>query len=52
MAPIGLITALLLVIAQSAVAQYLKYRGPKDMESAIEASRVRFNFFYQESKFN
>ncbi|CBJ25073.1 P-GlycoProtein related [Caenorhabditis elegans] len=40
MAPIGLITALLLVIAQSAVAQYLKYRGPKDMESAIEASRI------------
>ncbi|CAI2356592.1 unnamed protein product [Caenorhabditis sp. 36 PRJEB53466] len=40
MAPIGLLTALLLVIAQSAVAQYLKYRGPKDMESAIEASRI------------
>ncbi|ULT80912.1 hypothetical protein L3Y34_011051 [Caenorhabditis briggsae] len=40
MAPIGLLTALLLVIAQSSVAQYLKYRGPKDMESAIEASRI------------
>lgn len=40
MAPIGLATALLLVIAQSVVAQYLKVRGHKDMESAIEASRV------------
>uniref|UniRef100_A0A8R1DLX2 ABC-type xenobiotic transporter n=1 Tax=Caenorhabditis japonica TaxID=281687 RepID=A0A8R1DLX2_CAEJA len=40
MAPIGLLTALLLVVAQSAVAQYLKIRGPKDMESAIEASRI------------
>uniref|UniRef100_A0A1I7SYH1 ABC-type xenobiotic transporter n=1 Tax=Caenorhabditis tropicalis TaxID=1561998 RepID=A0A1I7SYH1_9PELO len=40
MAPIGLVTALLLVIAQSSVAQYLKYRGPKDMDSAIEASRI------------
>ncbi|KAF1747318.1 hypothetical protein GCK72_023780 [Caenorhabditis remanei] len=40
MAPIGLFTALMLVVAQSAVAQYLKYRGPKDMESAIEASRI------------
>ncbi|CAL2049482.1 unnamed protein product [Caenorhabditis brenneri] len=40
MAPIGLLTALILVIAQSTVAQYLKYRGPKDMESAIEASRI------------
>uniref|UniRef100_A0A1I7SYH3 ABC-type xenobiotic transporter n=1 Tax=Caenorhabditis tropicalis TaxID=1561998 RepID=A0A1I7SYH3_9PELO len=40
MAPIGLATALLLVIVQSAVAQYLKFRGQKDMDSAIEASRL------------
>ncbi|CAL2049481.1 unnamed protein product [Caenorhabditis brenneri] len=40
MAPIGLATALLLVVVQSAVAQYLKFRGQKDMDSAIEASRL------------
>ncbi|CAD6194446.1 unnamed protein product [Caenorhabditis auriculariae] len=40
MAPIGLATALLLVISQSAVAQYLKFRGQADMDSAIEASRL------------
>ncbi|KAK6041797.1 hypothetical protein COOONC_20698 [Cooperia oncophora] len=39
-APIGLATALLLVVAQSSVAQYLKFRGQKDMESAIEASQI------------
>ncbi|KJH46451.1 ABC transporter, ATP-binding protein [Dictyocaulus viviparus] len=36
----GLVTALALVIAQSSVAQYLKFRGQKDMDSAIEASRI------------
>ncbi|PIC16677.1 hypothetical protein B9Z55_023203 [Caenorhabditis nigoni] len=40
MAPIGLATALLLVVVQSAVAQYLKFRGQRDMDSAIEASRL------------
>ncbi|KAF1747317.1 hypothetical protein GCK72_023779 [Caenorhabditis remanei] len=40
MAPIGLATALLLVVVQSGVAQYLKFRGQKDMDSAIEASRL------------
>ncbi|CAB3399755.1 unnamed protein product [Caenorhabditis bovis] len=40
MAPIGLATALLLVIMQSSVAQYLKFRGQADMDSAIEASRI------------
>ncbi|CAI2356591.1 unnamed protein product [Caenorhabditis sp. 36 PRJEB53466] len=40
MAPIGLATALLLVVVQSGVAQYLKFRGQRDMESAIEASRL------------
>ncbi|CAI4232536.1 unnamed protein product [Auanema sp. JU1783] len=40
MAPIGLATALLLVAMQSAVTGYLKMRGQKDLESALEASRV------------
>ncbi|CAI5456136.1 unnamed protein product [Caenorhabditis angaria] len=40
MAPIGLATAALLVVMQSGVAQYLKFRGQRDMESAIEASRI------------
>ncbi|RCN29758.1 ABC transporter transmembrane region [Ancylostoma caninum] len=39
-APCGLATALLLVIAQSSVAQYLKFRGQKDIDSAVEASRI------------
>ncbi|VDO18743.1 unnamed protein product [Heligmosomoides polygyrus] len=39
-APCGLATALLLVIAQSSVAQYLKFRGQKDIETAVEASRI------------
>nr|CAA46191.1 P-glycoprotein C [Caenorhabditis elegans] len=40
MAPIGLATELLLVVVQSSVAQYLKFRGQRDMDSAIEASRL------------
>lgn len=40
MAPIGLLTAALLVVSQSAVAQYLKFRGQKDLNSAVEASRI------------
>uniref|UniRef100_A0A158QN29 ABC-type xenobiotic transporter n=1 Tax=Haemonchus placei TaxID=6290 RepID=A0A158QN29_HAEPC len=39
-APIGLATALMLVVIQSSVAQYLKFRGQKDMDSAVEASQV------------
>ncbi|KAJ1346259.1 Multidrug resistance protein pgp-3 [Parelaphostrongylus tenuis] len=39
MALCGLATAVILVIAQSSVAQYLKFRGQKDTDSAIEASR-------------
>uniref|UniRef100_A0A158PBN0 ABC transporter, ATP-binding protein n=1 Tax=Angiostrongylus cantonensis TaxID=6313 RepID=A0A158PBN0_ANGCA len=40
MAMCGLVTALILVIAQSSVAQYLKFRGQKDVDSAGEASRI------------
>ncbi|VDL78488.1 unnamed protein product [Nippostrongylus brasiliensis] len=39
-APCGLATALLLVAAQSSVAQYLKFRGQKDIETTVEASRI------------
>ncbi|KAK6732942.1 hypothetical protein RB195_016988 [Necator americanus] len=39
-APCGLATALFLVITQSSVAQYLKFRGQKDLDSAVEASRI------------
>ncbi|VDM49693.1 unnamed protein product [Toxocara canis] len=40
MAPIGVATCVILVILQSAVTQYLKFRGQKDIEVAEEASRL------------
>uniref|UniRef100_A0A915BU20 ABC-type xenobiotic transporter n=1 Tax=Parascaris univalens TaxID=6257 RepID=A0A915BU20_PARUN len=40
MAPIGVATCIVLVILQSAVTQYLKFRGQKDIEVATEASRL------------
>ncbi|KAH7724074.1 Bile salt export pump [Aphelenchoides avenae] len=40
MAPIGVATAVLLVILQTSVSQYLKRRGMKDVEIAEEASRI------------
>ncbi|VDK42553.1 unnamed protein product [Gongylonema pulchrum] len=41
MAPIGIITCVILVILQSAVSQYLKFRGQKDVRVAEEAASVR-----------
>ncbi|TKR64356.1 hypothetical protein L596_024906 [Steinernema carpocapsae] len=40
MAPIGVLTAVVLVILQSLVSQYLKFRGVKDNEVAHEASQL------------
>lgn len=40
MAPIGVATAVILVVLQTSVSQYLKRRGMKDVEIAEEASRV------------
>uniref|UniRef100_A0A1I8A8S6 ABC-type xenobiotic transporter n=1 Tax=Steinernema glaseri TaxID=37863 RepID=A0A1I8A8S6_9BILA len=40
MAPIGVATAVTLVILQSLVSQYLKFRGVKDNEVAQEASQL------------
>ncbi len=40
MAPIGILTALALALLQSAIAQYLKRRGSRDVSSAENASRV------------
>lgn len=46
MAPIGIITCIILVILQSAVSQYLKFRGQKDVKVAEEAASVSF-FLYK-----
>lgn len=50
MAPIGVATCIVLVILQSAVTQYLKFRGQKDVEVATEASRVIHFFFCSNNK--
>lgn len=47
MAPIGVATAVVLVVLQSAVSQYIKHRAHKDIEVAEEMSRVGSYYWLQ-----